>query len=88
MRKQDRVAALEPGGGPEWPIAIASAVLAEPRAAALGCPRCAGPLTVVSHDAATGDAGRRRVVVARCARCSAERTVWFEVTDTLIEADN
>lgn len=87
QRARDRIAALEAGGAPTWPITVPSTAVIERRVAELACARCAAPLTVTSHDAAVVDGARRRKVEARCARCSTIRTLWFEVVP-LIEADN
>ncbi|MEZ4398536.1 MAG: hypothetical protein R3B06_00850 [Kofleriaceae bacterium] len=78
-KTRDRIARLEPGGSAAWPITVPSAVVIEARAAALPCARCGGPLVVTAHDAQAAGDVRRRVVHARCNRCSAPRTVWFEV---------
>jgi hypothetical protein len=80
VRTRDRIAQLEPGGSPDWPIALESAVLVERRAASIPCPRCAGPVTVITHDARATTDARRREVIARCQRCSHARSVWFVIT--------
>jgi hypothetical protein len=74
-RDREKVARLEPGGGPERPIAVTSASVVEPSARATPCPLCGGALRVDEHAAAEG----LRVVRATCVRCGVARKIYFRL---------
>ena len=46
---REKLAALEPGGGPERPLEVSSASQVEVRATGLACLRCDGALRLVEH---------------------------------------
>lgn len=77
-RARERLAALAPGGAPDWPIAVRSAAVIEPRAAALSCPQCGGRYRVLEH---TRPVPERRRLEVRCRQCSAPRTLWFRIAE-------
>lgn len=80
-----RLAAMEPGGGPERPIEVASASVIEPHAASLPCAACGEVgVRVEEHAAVTTDGARRlRVVHVRCPRCGAARPLYFRIGSVL-----
>jgi hypothetical protein len=80
---KDRIARLEPGGSPDWPIAVVSAVLVERRAAEIPCIQCGSTLDVQNHQAKTFGDVRRRVVHAKCMQCSQARDIWFVIAEPI-----
>lgn len=81
-----KLAALEPGGGPDRPIEVSSASLVEPHASSQPCPACGNGGGRVDehiaidwrpHDGA--EARRLRVAKMVCARCGVRRDVYFRI---------
>lgn len=79
-----RLAALEPGGSPRNPIEVQASSQIELRAESLRCPICAGSFKVQEHEAETIEARRLRVVDVKCRHCGTGRTLYFEITATLV----
>jgi hypothetical protein len=79
VRDREKLAALEPGGSPERPIAVGSAAVVEVRVRALACPQCAGQYRVVDHQAPSS--GLRKVT-ATCTVCGVTRDLWFRLVST------
>jgi hypothetical protein len=87
-RTRHRIARLEPGGSPDWPITVESAVLVERRALELKCTQCAengttADLDVNDHEARTVGDLRRRLVNAKCKTCGTVRPIWFAIVEPL-----
>ncbi len=79
-RQRERLAALEPGGGPARPIEVPSASLVESRALASPCLRCgAAEARLEGHEAASAGGLIVRTLRTRCGRCGAPRTLYFRV---------
>jgi hypothetical protein len=74
-RDQEKLARIEPGGGPDRPIGVTSASVIEPEVRAKPCPLCAAPLQVEEHAAVD----ELRVVHALCARCGVRRSIYFQI---------
>jgi hypothetical protein len=79
-----RLAALEPGGSPARPIDVTTASVIEPQARALPCLRCpahtaSGSLRLDAHEAVLIEGERLRLVRLACARCGAERSIYFRI---------
>jgi len=84
VREREKLFRLEPGGTPERPVEVASAVLVEPRASSRDCPRCRVKLKATEHSAEVRNNERLRRVEATCPRCGQVRPVWFRIVgDTL-----
>jgi hypothetical protein len=84
-RSRLKLAALEPGGGPDRPLEVPSASIVEPHASSLPCASC-GELgvRVEEHVAiTTGDARRLRVAHVRCPRCGTARSIYFRLGTAL-----
>ncbi len=79
VEAREKLAALEPGGAIERPLAVPSASLVEARAIATGCLACDGTLEVVDHRAHHAGTALVREVVVQCRRCSRRRGVWLRV---------
>ena len=78
--QREKLAKLEPGGGPGRPIDVSTASVIESHARALSCLRCAeGGARVASHDAQELDGRRLRIVRVACPRCGAERVLYFRI---------
>lgn len=77
---REKLAALEPGGGPERPLEVSSASQVEVRATGLACLRCDGALRLVEHRSVVHPrAGALREVELSCRTCSARRLIWLRV---------
>ena len=77
-----RLAALEPGGSSERPIAVASAAVIEVQALSQPCLACdESRQRLVEHRAEEIEGARLRVVDVRCAVCSASRRFFFEIVN-------
>jgi len=76
VRDRERLAALEPGGSRERPIAVDSASVVEVRIRRLACPQCEGEYKVDEHRAP--ESGIRQVRVT-CTRCGVSRELWFRL---------
>jgi hypothetical protein len=83
-RGRERLASLEPGGGPRLPVEVESASQIEPHALSMLCLRCGGPNRLVEHAAETVQGERLRVVRMACARCGATRAVWLRIASRLL----
>jgi hypothetical protein len=89
-RARMKLAALEPGGGPDRPIEVTSASIIEPHASSMPCAACgAQALRVEEHVAVTvGGEGtdptrRLRVVHVICRKCGTRREVFFRIGTVL-----
>jgi hypothetical protein len=76
VRDREMLAALEPGGSRERPIAVVSASVVEVRVQRLACPQCAGDYKLKDHRAPAS--GLRQVNVT-CNRCNVSRDLWFRL---------
>ena len=81
VRDQERLARLEPGGGPERPLLIDSPVLVDARAVAKPCPLCGGSLRLDAHTAEVVDGVRLRVASVTCTQCGVRRSVYFRLSE-------
>ena len=89
-RVRVKLAALEPGGGPDRPIEVTSASIIESHASSMVCAACGNPgVRVEDHVAKTlegapGEPARRlRVVHIMCQRCGTRREVYFRIGTVL-----
>ena len=80
---RQKLAALEPGGSPERPLAVSSASVVESRAEAAPCLRCEGPVRCDEHTTLATERGLLRVVHVRCPACGAKRTMYLQIASTL-----
>jgi hypothetical protein len=78
MDVRERLAQLERGSSPAWPIPVSSAAVVEVRTKRLHCPSCGGEYRLHEHVAVKG---LRRVDVA-CRQCSRPRALWFRLVET------
>ena len=74
-----RLAELEAGGRPEFPLEVASASVVETHAKSLPCLRCGEGVRVEDHAAKEFSGARRREVTVRCPRCGEQRTLYFAI---------
>jgi hypothetical protein len=77
--QRERLFYASDGGAIERPARVESASLVEPRALAVPCPRCEGPLRLVSHDAVSHGGRALRAARAQCSRCGSLWTRWFVI---------
>jgi hypothetical protein len=77
VRDLDRLARLEPGGGPERPLVVASPTQVELIAERKPCPLCKGSLRVEEHAAESVDGVRLRVARMVCLVCGTRRAFYF-----------
>lgn len=80
-RDKERLFALEPGGAPERPIAVASAPVVDSRARTTLCPRCGGHHHLEEHAAVTIDGVRLREARLKCPTCGSRRSLWFRLPE-------
>ena len=80
---REKLAVMEDGGTPEFPLEVESASLVEPRAEALPCLRCESAMRSEEHAAETFEGESLRVVTLQCRSCSARRTVYFRIRPKL-----
>ncbi len=73
---RERLAALRPAGSPANAMAVTSAAVIEPRAAALPCPHCGGQYRVLEH---TRPVAPLRRLDVECRHCATLRTLWFRI---------
>ncbi len=82
VAQRRRLAALEPGGSAERPIAVASASVIESQALSQPCLACdESRQRLVEHRAEEIEGARLRVVDVRCAVCSASRRFFFDIVN-------
>jgi hypothetical protein len=81
---RQKLAAIEDGGSPQFPLEVESASLVEPRAEALPCPRCEGPMRCREHAAEAIEGDPLRIVHLTCRSCGSERTVYFRIRPHLL----
>jgi hypothetical protein len=83
-RDRARLAAFEPGGAPDRPIAVRSAAVIEVRALAEPCLRCnASDQRLIEHAAVETGGERLRVVDTACAVCGTQRRRYFKIGEPL-----
>ena len=80
---REKLAIMEDGGTPEFPIEVESASLVEPRAEALPCSRCESAMRSDEHAAETHGGESLRVVKLVCRSCGAQRVVYFRIRPRL-----
>jgi hypothetical protein len=78
-RDLERLAGLEPGGGPERPIAVESPAAVDVIATARPCPLCGGSLHLEEHAAEVIGGVRLRVARLGCAACGIRRARYFRL---------
>jgi hypothetical protein len=78
-RTRERLARLEPGGGPNRPLDVPSASLVEPEARSMPCPKCLGSCAVVEHSAETQEGRRLRIAHMMCKGCGGRRAIYFRI---------
>jgi hypothetical protein len=79
VRDRERLAALEPGGTPDRPIAVETPAVIEAQVADQPCIQCTGRLRVDEHAVDVHGGVHLRVVRARCLGCGTPRVRWFKV---------
>jgi len=79
-----KLAALEPGGSPGYPVEVPSASVVEARAESEPCLRCELPMRCVEHGTAESPRGLVRSVSLQCRACGAERTLYLRIVETLL----
>jgi hypothetical protein len=79
VRDRERLAALEPGGSAEHPIAVSSSAVIEVRASSRQCPQCDGPLRIDDHRAPSATL---RELAVTCQQCGVARRLWFEIVQS------
>jgi hypothetical protein len=79
-----KLAAIEQGGAPDYPIEVESASLVELRAEALPCSRCEQPMSCAEHSAETVGGELLRVTHLVCRSCGDERDVYFRIRPVLL----
>jgi hypothetical protein len=82
---REKLASLEPGGTPEYPMNIESASQIEVRALSMPCLRCDGPYRLDEHTAERRGHRDIRVVQVHCGHCAAPRTIFFRVAPELVQ---
>lgn len=82
-RDLERLALLSPGGAPERPIVIETAIAIDNRARATPCPVCGGDVDLEDHTAETIQGVRLRLARVRCRLCKRARNIYFEVKGSL-----
>jgi hypothetical protein len=85
MAARERLASLEPGGTPEYPLNVESASQIEVRALSMPCLRCDGPYRLDEHTVEPFGRRQIRVVHEHCGHCGARRTVFFQVAPELVQ---
>jgi predicted RNA-binding Zn-ribbon protein involved in translation (DUF1610 family) len=81
-RARMKLAALEPGGGPERPIEVTSASVIEPHASSMPCAACGAQGLRIEEHVAELSRGLR-VVHVLCPRCGTRREVFFRIGTVL-----
>jgi hypothetical protein len=76
VRAQQQLAALEPGGSPERPIAVTSSSVIAVRARAHRCPLCQGSMRL---DEETAQSASLRAAHVSCLQCGVARVLWFVI---------
>lgn len=79
MRDLEKLARLEPGGGPDRPVLVESVAQVDVMATARPCPLCQGGLRLVEHAAETVDRARLRVARLTCTVCGVPRARYFRL---------
>jgi hypothetical protein len=82
VRRVEGVADRLPGGSPQYPIDVTSAVVVEGRARGARCVQCGGDYEVRGDRASSTGRGVLREMELVCRRCHAPRTLWFRVAVT------
>lgn len=77
VRQRDRLADLERGGSPDYPILVPSASVIDRRAEWTPCVQCRGEYKVIDHEFEMGI----RVVSVKCRQCGAHRRMWFRIVE-------
>ena len=86
VRLKQELAALEPGGSPDRPLAVEVSSVIEGRARAMPCPLCAGSLRIEQHRAEVVDGKSLRQVEVTCLQCGIPRTLWFRIVGTALSS--
>jgi hypothetical protein len=81
---REKLAAMEDGGTPEFPLEVESASLVELRAEALPCLRCESAMRCEEHTAESFEGESLRVVKLQCRSCGARREVYFRIRPKLL----
>lgn len=79
VRKREKLAKLEAGGSPDFPIEVVSASVVEPKAKSMPCPRCLVPCRIEEHAAQTIDGKRLRIARVQCGQCGERRSIYFRI---------
>ncbi len=80
VRELEKLAALEPGGAPDRPIAVETPAVIDMRAIAQPCPLCEGSMKLEEHAADEIDGVRLRVAAIACTSCGVRRKRYFRLT--------
>jgi hypothetical protein len=81
VRDLEKLARLEPGGGPDKPLIVESVAQVEVMATSRPCPLCEGGLRLVEHAAETVDGARLRVARLTCTMCGVSRARYFRLDE-------
>jgi hypothetical protein len=81
VRDLEKLARLEPGGGPDRPLAVESVAQVEVMATSRPCPLCQGGLRLVEHAAETVDGARLRIARLTCTTCGVPRARYFRLDE-------
>lgn len=77
-------AVATPGFVPDDPLRVSSAAAIEPRAQAIPCPVCEGPLHVQEHEMARGLGDRVRELQMKCGTCGTRQRLFAVVEAPLL----
>jgi hypothetical protein len=81
VRDLEKLARLEPGGGPDRPLVVESPAQVEVMATSRPCPLCQGALRLVEHAAETIDRARLRIARLTCTACGVPRARYFRLDE-------
>jgi hypothetical protein len=80
---REKLATLEPGGTPDYPMNVESASQIEVRALSMPCLRCDGPYRLDEHTAERFGSQHVRLVRVHCGHCGVGRRLFFRVAPEL-----
>jgi hypothetical protein len=80
---REKLATLEPGGTPDYPMNVESASQIEVRALSMPCLRCDGPYRLDEHTVERFASRHVRVLRVHCGHCGVGRRLFFRVAPEL-----
>jgi len=81
---RQKLAALDPGGGPSRPLDVSSASVIQARAEAQPCLRCGLPMRCDEHTTFEGPNGLLRLAKLECRGCGATRDFFLRIVGNLL----